>query len=208
MSRSLSEVLNEANPNKLSPAMQLVPAGDALGLVVRTERVAVASNAATLSRPAVAIIAAFATAAGSTGLKTPIPGAAPAAGQVGVGPTGTAVFAGADAVTQAEISYLAAEGEVFEEDIDVASNVGVALASKSGRVLLSAEVLAGGSTGAKTVVARGATPVAGQAALGATGTFVFPAADAVTRARVRYVALPGVGGTANVGTALASQVDF
>jgi len=209
VSRPLSDDLDEATPNKRPNGIHELPAGKAFGLLPVTELVTVATNVATLSRPAKAILAAFATAGTSTGAKTPVPGGSPTAGQVGIGPTGTAVFNGTDAVTQAEVTYFPAEGDEYEEEVDVTSNVGTPLSSKRGVVLLEAEALVGGSVGAKTVVARAGTPSAGQAALNLAGNVAFAGADAVTRARIRYLAFPGIGSApAGVGANLEREVEY
>ena len=108
---------------------------------------------------------------------------------------GNIVFAAADAVTTAEVTYVPVEGDIIEDAIvTVATNVGTLLSSRAAVVLLEIEALAGTSVGAKTPVARGTTPSAGQAAINDAGTgVVFAAADAVTSARIKYVATPGVG---------------
>lgn len=208
MSRPLQTALDESNPNKVPAALRELRAGEAFKLVARTELVTVTGNVATLSKPARAILACYASAGTAPGFKTPLQTGAPAAGQVAVGVTGTAVFNGTDAVTQAEVVYLAAEGESVTEEIDVASNVGAALQGKRAAVLLSAVSLVGTLTGNLTPVVRGSTPTTGQAALGATGTFVFAGADAVTRARVTYIPLPTTAAGGSVASRLAAETSI
>jgi len=205
MSRPLQTALTESNPNKLAAAMHDLDAGQAFKLVTRTERVTVTANVATLSAPAKAILACYASAGTAPGFKTPLQTGTPSAGQVAVGPSGTAVFNGTDAITVAEVVYVAVEGEPVTEEIDVTSNVGSGFASKTGALLVAAESLAGTLTGALTIVARGATPTTGQAALGATGTFVFAGADAVTRARVTYYPFPDAAAGGSVASRLAAS---
>lgn len=207
MSRSLETVLDESNPNKLAAAGRELLLGKAMAQIARTERVTVTGDVATLSKPARVILACFASAGTAPGFKTPIQTGAPAAGQVSVGATGTAVFNGTDAIAEAEVHYLAAEGlEVVDEEIDVVTNVGTPLQNRKVLVLLAAEALVGGSTGAKTVAVRGTTPGAGNAAAGAVGTVVFAGADAVTRARVSYIAFPDAAAGGSVASRLAADV--
>lgn len=208
MSRPLQTALTESNPNKLAAAMHELDAGEAFKLVARTEAVVVTANVATLSKPAKAILACFATAGTAPGFKAPLQNGTPSAGSCAVGPTGTVVFNGTDAITAAEVTYLAAEGEAVTEDIDVSTHVGAGLSLKTGATLLAAESLAGTLTGALTVVARGATPTTGQAALGPTGTFVFAAADVVTRARVTYIPFPSAAAGGSVASRLAAETSI
>lgn len=214
MSRPLIDVLNEGNQNKLGSADQAVQMGNALGLVTRFIKAAVVANAIVLPDgfKAAAVIRAFATAGGTTGMKTPVlPEGAVAATQVGTTPTGDILFAAADAVTFAEVEYAVLEGAgVFEEDIDVAASALVFPQGRGAVALLSAEVTAGLVLGAKVIEARGSAPAAGDAALTADGLGVaFNAADVIAgKAHVKYVATPGVGPGASPSLAdrLASSV--
>lgn len=213
MSRPLIDILNESNPQKVADADRIAQMGNALGLIPRRVRGTVTSHILTLSVKAAVVLAAIATAGGATGNLTPIrTGAAPAAGQVTVSPTGDIQFAAADAVTSAEVVYLSAEsGGVFTETVDVAASVGTLLQSRRGSVLLSATIDVGISTGPVTVDFRGVAPAAGEASLNLLGTGVsFNAADVVTgRATITYIAQPDVGGAGtSLGTRLASSVDL
>jgi hypothetical protein len=215
MSRPLIDILNESNPNKVADADRIAQMGNALALSARTIRATVTTNVLTLPEgaKAAAILRCFATTGASTGNKAPVaPETTPAAGQCAVTPTGDVAFANADAVTQAEVTYIAAEsGGVFEDVLSVAASTATLLQGRVGLVLLSATVEVGIVLGAVTIVARGATPAATQAALGATGaTIAFNAADVITgRVRVRYIARPDVGGAGtSLNARLASQVDL
>lgn len=197
MSRSLKAILNEANPNKLPTAAQVLKLGTVLSGSPQFRKLTVTSHVAALPETAKAaqLLRVFATAGTSAGAKTVVEGA-PAAGQVAISPTGDVIFNATDAVTAAEVLYVAEEGPVVEEVVAVAANVGTLLQSKAARVLLSAVALAGSSVGAKTVDYRAAAAAAGEAAINAAGTgIVFAGADAVTSARVRYIATPGIGTT-------------
>lgn len=199
--RSLRAIANEGNPNKVPNVFSAGRLGNLMASCLRVLRVTVATNVATLpeTAKAAALLGAYATVGTTTGQATVVaPGATPATGEAAINATGDVAFAGVDAVTEAEIVYLAlADGQVIEEVVDVATNVGTPLGSRKAAILLEAEALVGTSTGAKTVAVRGSTPGAGAAAVTDTGTVEFAGADAVTSARIKYVAFPGDGATPN-----------
>ncbi len=207
MGRSLREIANQGDQNKLGALFQAGRLGTALALIPRFYKGAVASHVMTLPQNAraVAILRAFATAGTLTGNMAPITTGAPTTGQVGITATGNIIFATADAVTAAEVTYVSAEGDVIEEIVPVVSHVGAPSSSRGAVILLEAEALTGTSVGVKTVDFRGAAIAAGEAGINVLGTGItFATADAVTRARIKYVATPGVGnGTkAAIGTNL------
>lgn len=197
MSRSLKTVLDEANQNKLGAALHLAKLGTILSLTPRTVRLTVATNVGVLPEGAKAraLLSVVSTVGTTTGVLTPVAtGTTPTTGQVAIGTTGNVVFAAADAVTQAEVTYLAEEGAIIEETLPVATNVATLSQSRRSSLLLEATATVGTTTGAETIVARGATPTTTQAALNAAGSgVVFAAADAVTQCTVKYVAFPGDG---------------
>ena len=206
MPKSLRTVLNEANPNKLPSAGQVLPLGEALAFAPRTVRGAVVGDALVLAENAKAavILQCFVAAGGVTGRFTPVSeDDTPATTQCGISAGGDVVFLAADAVTVAEVTYVPLEGTVFEDLVTVAADIGTLLQGRRAAVLLRAEALTGGAVGVEAIVLRGATPGAGEAAVTLLGTGVeFAAADAVTSARVRYIAQPGTGTTQAVGTVL------
>jgi hypothetical protein len=193
--------LNIGNPNSIAVDLQMLGAGEAFNLIPKTVRGKVVDNVLVLPEDARAYRVDSAYAMGtSNGFKTPAAvgsGATPSAGQVGITGDGNIVFAAADGITDALVVYLAPEGELFEDVVDVASNLATLSGGRRARLLLAAERLSGGTAGLTTVVSRPATPTAGQAALGAAddATVAFAGADGVTRARIRYLAIPGVGST-------------
>lgn len=199
MSRSLRAIINEGSQGKVGAALQQSRLGQGLGVVPRTVRLAVASHIMTLPENArcARILRGYKTAADTPGEVTPLVSNASlsSAGDAAPNAIGNILFLAGDAVTQAEIVYVPYEGEIVEDIVDVVSDDATLLSSRAAQLLLEAEGLAG-SIASKTVVARNTTsPTAGQASLLANGTTVrFAAADSVTRARVRYIALPGVGG--------------
>lgn len=208
--RPLRDVLNECNANKLPSAGQALKLGNAIALCPMFITGTVTSHLLALptTQKAIAVLFAFAQAGASTGQKTPIAtGAAPAAGQVGVSPTGDIQFNAADAVTSADVVYMSAEGEIFTETLPVAANVATPLQDKRALILLSATAVTGGTVGAKTVDFRAAALAATEAGVTLTGTIGFAAADAVTSATVTYIAKPGVGvAAAPVAELLATDI--
>lgn len=212
MARSILDVLNESNPNKLPSAAQIAKLGSALGLEAAFLDSAVSANAIVLPNAAKALvgIAAFASVAGATGAKTFVSGGAPVAGEFSVSATGDIVFAAADAVTQAEVSYMPIEGEVITESVSVAASSAALPSGRKACLLLSATLDAGIAPGPKTVMARGAAPAAGEAAISASGLAVaFNAADVVAGScTLTYIVTPGSGGTSSLTSRLAQQADF
>jgi len=195
MPRSLKDILNTGDQNKLGAVAKIGRVGDLLAMGARRVRGTVTSHVLTLPDYARAeqILSAFAIAGTLTGELTPIRRGTVATTQAAINATGSVVFATADAVTEAEVVYIPTEGDIVEETIIVASDVGALLNRKSHR-LLEVTALEGTPLGAFTVVGRGATPTTTQAALSLGGdTVVFASADTVTKARVRYIASPGIG---------------
>lgn len=201
MSRSVDTVLDEANPNKLPSAMQLTEAGKAFrSNSAHIAQGAVAANVLALPENARAagLLSVYSRVGGVTGYfgfaeRESTPGA----GNAAVDPIGNVEFAAADAVTNAEVVYLPAEGDIIEDSIQVpASGIGAFLQAREGVILLTATLVTGVVLGAKTVVTRGSAPGAGEAALSDLGQPIFLAADVGAgggTATVRYVARPGVG---------------
>lgn len=206
MARTLIAVGNESNPNKLANFFRGVGGGNALKLVAQTYEGTVTSNVLTLPSGArcAAVLAAFATAGTSAGAKTPIPGASPSAGQVGIDQFGHIVFNGTDAVTSAVVVYVVAEGDTISVAAQTNGSGLAAIPSGGKARLLIAATVSGAD---RTVIARGGTPSAGQAALTNLGTGVqFNAADANLPCVLTYVELPGA--TQTVLGKLLSLVDF
>lgn len=214
MARTLRAVLDEANPNKLPAASQDLRLGSALRGMNAYAQGALTDNVLVLPEEAKAaqVLVAFARAGTFTGYLTAIaPGGTPATGQVAVTQTGDLAFAAIDAITDVEAFYAPLEGEVFEEELAVIGDAITLPQDRGALVLLSATGTAGTATGAKAVQDRGAAPAAGQTALDATGrTIAFAAADALTRATVRYVARPGSGSgvQASLAARLSKAVDY
>lgn len=215
MSRTVQTVLDESNPNKAPDALHGVKVGTALAVVPRYVQATVASHTLTLPNTAkcAAVMAAYSMAGTLTGRLTPVIGSTVATGEVGISVTGNVLFASADAVTSAEVIYMPQEGDTVTESIPVSSaGVGTPLASKTAVILISANLTTGSSTGAKTVVARGGSPSAGQACVSNTGLISFNATDAGASgglATVTYVVRPGSGeSTESLANRLAASVDY
>lgn len=204
MSRILKAVGNEGNPNKLGDVAKAAKLGAALQLGAMTIRENVAANTIVLPEQAKAVIAitAYAVAGTTTGLLTPAaPGAAPAAGQVGVSVTGDLIFQATDAITEAEVVYTVAEGDLVETTgVLDATGALVLPGSTTARILLEATV----DAAARTVVARGSAPAVGEAAIADDGSLAFNVADAGGTAVVKYIEFPAN----SVADRLAGNVDF
>jgi hypothetical protein len=210
MTRALSAVLNESNPNKLADAARELPLGSALGLVARTARVTVVAGTGVGVLPEAAkvtgILRCFVSAGGVSGAFTPVAtNAAPATTQVGLSATGNLQFLIADAVTEAEVTYFVAEGVVREESVTVTAQVGALPFGIQAKVLVSVfDTTVAATPVAKTVVHRSNAPAVGQASISVDGSDIRFGDVAVTRALVRYVAFP----TESVDTALQSTVGY
>lgn len=199
MTRALATVLDESNPNKLATAMHDLSAGKAMGLVARTARITVVAGTGVGALPegakAAALLRARVTAGTVTGAFTCLAtDAAPATTQAGINALGNVQFLIADAVTEAEIVYIVAEGDIREETLTVASNVAALPAGVQARQLLSVVDLATGA--AKTVAARGNAPAAGSASISVDGDSI-RTGDALASIRARYVAFPAAGSSVN-----------
>ncbi len=203
MSRTLRSVLNESNPNKISDALRSLPVGEALTLLPRAEVVSLVSGVAALSVPAIELISVWGrtTGAYATLIK---PEGAPGAGEACADAMGNLAYNVADQVV--EVVYLAAEGVIVTETIQVAASLGTLLGGKSAVKLLSATVLTGTVLGAKTVVARSTASALGQASLNDPSTgIVFNAGDVVAgTATVSYVSRPSTA----VAAALAGATNL
>jgi hypothetical protein len=202
--RSIQQILDSGNMNHLGNAARDARLGTLLGLIPKFALLTVASNVGVLpdNAKAAAILRCYVTAGTTTGYMTPSNLATPTTGLVGISATGNILFAAADAVTQAQVVYLSHEGEVIEEIVSVASNSGTLLGGRNAFLLLEATSTVGTLTADMTVTARAATPTTGLACLAVTGAAVtFAAADAVTQARVKYIAFPVAGAGTAVKTA-------
>lgn len=205
MARTLRDVLNEANPNKVAMAEQLAKLGDTLvqGSALFYSGAVGGTTAHTITLPngrkALKILLALARTGGVTGYFTEVaPTAALATTQVQVTPTGDILFLAADAVTAADVLYIAQDGTIYTDTVPVAANVAAFAQNRRGVVLLSVNRDTGGATGAATILKRAAAPAAGQSSLKLDGTGVtFAGADAVTKATIQYIAAPGVGTAPN-----------
>lgn len=209
MSRVLLNVLNEANPNRIADAAREVYLGSALGNAPRNARVAVVAGTGVGVLPedakAAAVLRCYVTAGTVTGHFTALQtAAAPATTQVGVSPLGNLQFLIADAVTEAEVTYVTAEGVIRQETITVAAQVGALPTGIQGKTLLSATDVTGGGSVAKTVAARGNAPGAGTASLSVDGDSIRFGDAGVTSALVRYIAWP----SETVDQALRSSVSL
>lgn len=200
LERDLGEVLDAANPNNFPRAMANAKPGAAYRGVLRCAVVAANASAICVlpdEAKAVALASVYVRSGANAGYKEPVnPGATLAANQAKITPTGDVIITAAASTPEVEIWYWSAEQTPITADIAVvaATGVGTLPQGYEGMTLLAAEATAGTVTGDATVIARGGTPATGEAALAASGAAVqFLIADAVTRATITFLPVPGVG---------------
>ena len=198
MSRSLFNVFNESNPNKTADAGKLLGMGEAIKLIPAYFTGTVVANELQLpaNAKAAAILSCFRLAGAATGYAAPVlPTDVLATDQCKISATGDIRFFGTDAVTSAEVVYVARDGEIYTETITAVASSATLPQGKRGTTLLSARVVTGLIPGAKGILQRGATATAGNAALSVDGlSIAFNAADVVAgTVEVSYIAAPGVG---------------
>jgi len=193
---TLREVLDRADPNVHPDAeREARPTRMARVRSVRgnTADGTLASDTIALAEADRALFAssAYVAAGASTGVFAPSAvGVAPAAGQVGVSPTGELVFNAADAVTDAEVTYttIDADDPVDLQNLPVVAGVLTLPSSLRAALILSAQDVTIPDTPVTlTPLFRGATPAgATEVAVGDDpNTLVFD--PAVTAATVRIL---------------------
>ena len=176
MAKKFKQSLNDANPNQLADLLRDLKLGDLIkGLPTQLTKQAPVAGAASNGNlttldvihlpddaKAAFIHRASVRAGGATGEFTPQAYATtPATTQVAVTPNGDIAFLHAgDLVTDVDVTYRPAKGEVVEFDAVVATGVATipaALVARGVLMLLSASLTAGAVTGDKIILA----PVAG-----------------------------------------------
>lgn len=158
--------------------------------IATVETITLADNAR-----ATGITRAYVRAGGVTGELTVVaPGVTPATGEISVQPDGNIMVLAADAITNVDVTYIPERGDVDElpDEWPVVTNVltlPARMTAKGVILALEVEATAGGSTGAKGILAPGAgAPAAGFCKLNAAKTTItFAGADAVTTARVKVL---------------------
>lgn len=196
--RALKVAAQESNPNKI-PQVFRNRAGELMSGSLRFFRGAVASNILTLPEgaKAAALANGFRVAGTATGAVNVVgEEEALTATDARITPDGNVEFFATDAVTEAEVWYFAYGMDPITVDIVVDPTTGLgALNPYEGVRLLAAEALAGTVTGVASIVARDdAQPLTGECRLNDDGANVeFLIADAVTSARLTFIARPGFG---------------
>lgn len=144
---------------------------------------------------AAAVTSVYARGAATPG---PLTAAAypPGAGEYAIAPSGDIAVLTADAITSVDVYYQPHKLEVYEYSGPVTANT-LALSqfikTRGAILLMTADATTAGSGGLKRVLAPGAAPAAGQAALSDVKEAVaFAAADAVTQATVLLGIVPEV----------------
>lgn len=205
---TLRQALTNSNPNSAAAALQELDAGQAFSAIPQLIQGTVVGNVLVLPEleKAAVILAAYGWGT-TSGPKTPLAPfslAAVATTECSITGAGDINFFGTDAITEAWAMYIPYQGlKVFEEELTVASDAALLPSGRKAQVLLSAVSLTGTLLGALTPRKRAlAQPSTGLASIGGTATvgsdkIWFAAADAVTKARVRYLAVPGLGTDTN-----------
>lgn len=136
--------------------------------------------------------------------------ATPGTGEIAVAPNGNIVLLAADVITNVDILYLPQRGDVLESTFPVVSNaltIPTALTTLGVIAVLDVNAVVATSTGRKIVLTPGGTAAAGQAALNVAKTQVtFAAADAVTRATVKFLLVPPTAERLDEALKLAADI--
>jgi hypothetical protein len=180
-----------------------LPAGEAFNLLARSEVLTPVAGVVSPSVPAMSIWSAFDRTNGVY-LAITAPEVVAGAGSVAVAANGGVTVD--PACLSVELVYVAAEGTIVTETVQVVASVATFLAGKTGIKVLSATVLAGIVLGAKATVKRATAPAATKVALSALGTGVtFNVADVVNgSASITYLARP----SRSIGASLNGAVNF
>lgn len=216
--RPLRDVANEGNPNKVGSVAQFAKLGDFFAGGLRYYRGAVSSHVLTLPDAAKAHVLIGGFIIAGTGGVGPIQvdpdDGTLASGEAKVNPNGNIGFFATDAVTEAEVYYLALEAEPVTMDVIVDPATGVcSLAPYAAVRLVGSTILAGGVTGASPIQIRGTLQGAlatTQCALQADGeTVEFDIGDSITSARLTFIPQPGYGPTpVSVARKMENDVNF
>lgn len=201
------DALNRAHPATFADQMRQLEVGNvfrALSCHVFNKHPAAGNpyagatlEAYTAPTDAKVLSVAYCYARAGTGTKGPVTYQAtlpPGAGEYCISSSGDVVFNASDAWTAIDLIYHPYKGEPVELTLSVVSHVATIPTAYTTRgVLLLEEVesLAGALQAKMLVMAAGATPTTGQAALALTkSSVVFAAADAVTQCRVKLLVAP------------------
>lgn len=201
------EGLNRANPSTLADYARALAIGDvlrALPCYLYGKQPALGNAYAgstllayTTPSDAKCLAVLYCYARAGTGTKGPIAYQAtmpPGASEYCITQSGDVVFNTGDAWTAVDMVYIPHKGDAVELTLSVVANVATVPSAWTTRgvvQLQEVESLAGGLQAKMLVMAPGATPISGQAALAlAKGTVVFAAADAVTQCRVKLTVAP------------------
>jgi len=202
MARSIRNILDQGDLNKLGAAAQQQALGSTLNLTPASAVLTAVAGVALLPDDAAAaqVLMAWDRTNGVY-LTVAAPETVAGAGQVSVSPTGDLRVD--PACLSVEVLYLAMEGTLVTETLQVAASAATFLSSKVSRRILSASVVTGIIPGAKVVAARGSAPAATGVALTDDGAgIVFNAADVVAGScTVTYLASPTVFANARLNDA-------
>jgi len=201
MPRTIRDVFNQGDLNKLGSAALVLALGDELNNSVQTLVSAAVAGLVTLPDAfrAQAVLQAFDRTNGVY-LAVAANEVVAGAGQVSVLATGN--ISVDPACLSVELMFVPSEGIVVTETLQVVAGVATFLAGKNGRKLLTSNVDVGVIPGAKIVAIRGPAPAAGRSAISADGATVrFNAADVVNgQATVKYIAGPSTTGVSRLNS--------
>lgn len=199
--RTLREVFDQGDLNKLGSAAKVQALGTTLGLGVSSVVLPVTAGIAVLpdGAKALAALGGFDRTNGVY-LQATAPETVAGAGQITVTPAGD--LSVDPACAEVEAAFVVAEGVVVSETIQVVGSVGTFLSGKRGKKVLGVVVDDGLVPGTKGVAARASVPALGTAALSADGSgVVFNAGDVVNgQATVRYVSTPAASAIQRLGS--------
>lgn len=191
--RTLREVFDQGDLNKLGSAAKVQALGATLNLSPVTAILPVVAGVATLPAAAKAaqVLEAWDRTNGAY-LAVTAPEGGAATGKIAVSPTGDLDVD--NTCASVEVVYIPAEGVVVTETVQVTGSAASFLGGKTSRRLLAASVVTGVAPGPLTVVARASVPAATEVSLDADGAGVtFNAGDVVNgTATLTYIANPSV----------------
>lgn len=223
--KTYKDSLNAANPNNLADLLREFKLGDLLRAlpVQLTKQDPAAGSAANgnlttvdvIHLPddakAAVVLRASARAGSVTGELTPVAyGTSPATTQIAVTPNGDiATNQGTDAISDLDLLYVPAKGDVYEFEGNLATGVLTIppeIVARGVLMLLEAEITAGAAPGDKIIlvpVAGAGLPAAGRAQLTSNKSTVSfnNASDAGTAARVKLLVAPAVDANAKFAEA-------
>ncbi len=203
---TITDLLNQANPNKIDTGLQVLPLGDAMNLLPKRFRGVPVAATDILVLPnnakCAVLLGGFILSGAVTGQIIPQQPNAVVGTTLFAAPNaaGDILLLAADAPTLVEVTYITDDGVLIEAQTVAVLASGVAQLPNGVKAnrLISCTQVGGTVAGDKTIMPRGTAPATTEAEVSATGTITLLAADvgaAGAQALLTYVAEPGVGST-------------